>query len=74
MTSERSTADEFLEDFEEKLPYLTTGELQRMVRTAQDWLDEDIVDWVDHGDNEIFERYKEAIITELVDRKLEVES
>ena len=73
MTSEQSAADDFLEDFEETLPYYTTGELQRMVRTAQDWLDEDIVDWVDHDDNAVFEQYKEAIITELVDRKLEVD-
>ena len=74
MTSEQSAADDFLDGFEETLPYYTTGELQRMVRTAQDWLDEDIVDWVDHGDNAVFEQYKEAIITELVDRKLEVDN
>lgn len=69
-----SKSTEFLNQFEQEIPYTVTGELRGMLRTAQDWLDEDVEDWLDQDDDEIFEACRDAIIDELAERELEIET
>jgi len=60
--------------FEREIELRVTGELCEMLETAQDWIDADVVDWVDQDDDLIFVAYRNALEDQLAERDLDIET
>lgn len=65
-------ASDPVSQFEREIEYRVTSELKEMLETAQDWIDSDIEDCLDHQDELIFVDYRNALLDELAERDLDI--